>query len=145
MVARRLQTVAKTSTRGTRAAGPQTNERDTQNYMDIKEFLSNVQPGKKVSRLKRYEQEINELKSKGYTDDQIRQWLAKNNVVVSREAVRRFAKKISQTTSTETKPAKIIDKPHESNAERIQKCLADQKAQASNTTFKHDKSGKQTE
>lgn len=116
--------------------------------MDIKEFLSSVQPGKKVSRLKQYEQEIGELKSKGYTDDQIRQWLAKNDVVVSREAVRRFAKKISQITTpttVEITPAKNIDKPNESNAEKIQRRLAEQKAQASSAVFKHDKSGKQTE
>lgn len=116
--------------------------------MDIKEFLDKVQPGKKVSRLQKYTQEIRELKSKGYTDDQIRQWLAKNNVVVSREAVRRFAKKISQTPATmtaEVKQDEVIDKPNESNAEKIQRRLAEQKAQASSALFKHDKSGKQTE
>lgn len=116
--------------------------------MDIKEFLSNVQPGKKVSRLKQYEQEIGELKSKGYTDDQIRQWLAKNDVVVSREAVRRFAKKISQSPApaiSENKPVEVTEKPNESNAEKMQRRLAEQKAQASSAVFKHDKSGKQTE
>lgn len=116
--------------------------------MDINEFLSNVQPGKKVSRLKKYEREISELKSKGYTDDQIRQWLAQNDVVVSREAVRRFAKKISQTAAppiTDNKTGDAADKANVTNAEKIQRRLAEQQEQARSTVFKHDKSGKQTE
>jgi len=116
--------------------------------MDIKEFLSSVQPGKKVSRLKQYELEIGELKSKGYTDDQIRQWLAKNDVIVSREAVRRFAKKISQAPAPVTldnKPADNVANQKESNAAKIQRSLEEQKTQASSSLFKHDKSGKNTE
>lgn len=116
--------------------------------MDINEFLSSVQPGKKVSRLKKYEREISELKSRGYTDDQIRQWLAQNDLVVSREAVRRFAKKISQTAApsiTDNKTGEVANKANETNAEKIQRRLVEQQEQARSTVFKHDKSGKQTE
>lgn len=127
---------------------PANQQTDAHNNMDINEFLKNVQPGKKVSRLKKYEQEISELKSKGYTDDQIRQWLAQNDLVVSREAVRRFAKKISQTATpqlSDNKAVEVTNKANESNAEKIQRRLAEQQEQARSTVFKHDKSGKQTE
>lgn len=117
--------------------------------MDIDEFVSKVQPGKKVSRLKQYEQQIGALKAKGYTDDQIRQWLAENNVVVSREAVRRFAKKIlhpaSSTNADELTVQDISKNINESQAAKLQRRLAEQKKDARSTLFKHDKSGKQTE
>lgn len=121
---------------------------DAENNMDIKEFLSNVQPAKKVSRLKKFELEIRELKSKGYTDEQIRQWLAKNGVEVSREAVRRFAKKIETLAVIPPQPPvvkEVVKSDGETKAEKIQRRFAEQKTHAGQTVFKHDKSGNQTD
>ncbi|MCH8622954.1 hypothetical protein [Undibacterium sp. TS12] len=58
--------------------------------MDIEEFEKKVQPGAKRSRLEPFQVQIFELKSKRYTNLQIREWLAANGVKVSQEAVRKF-------------------------------------------------------
>jgi hypothetical protein len=115
--------------------------------MDIKQFMATVQPGKKISRLKQFEKDIRELKANGYTDDQIRIWLAENNLIVSREAVRQFVKKFGkgEVIPTLEQDTKMVEKPtehqDESNAERLRKRLAKQKEKADGTRFKHDKSG----
>jgi phage-related baseplate assembly protein len=119
--------------------------------MDIEEFVTKVQPGKKINRLKKYEGQIKKLKSDGYTDQQVREWLATVGVEISREAVRRFAKRITAdqptshsysevkanpTPSTPAKDTEIL-----SNAEKLRKRLQDQKSEAEGHRFKHDKNG----
>jgi glutamyl/glutaminyl-tRNA synthetase len=58
--------------------------------MDVSEFTARVAPGKKVSKLAPFARQIGELRTKGYTLDQVREWLAQNGLEVSREAVRKF-------------------------------------------------------
>ncbi len=70
--------------------------------MDIEEFEKKVQPGAKRSRLEPFQVQIFELKSKKYTNLQIREWLAANGVNVSQEAVRKF---INSREGTEQKIA----------------------------------------
>lgn len=114
--------------------------------MDIEEFSKTVPPGKKKSRLNKYENEIKLLKSKSYTDDQVREWLSKNGLNVSREAVRQFVKKNteSQTTSnheqTKNKDNETLN-ANESHVEKLRRRLAEQESDAYKTHFKHDKSG----
>lgn len=40
-----------------------------------------------------FQAEILQLKSKGYADDQVKDWLALNGLVVTRQAVQQFVKK----------------------------------------------------
>lgn len=134
----------------------QTHKQDTTSYrtdadtnMDIEEFVKTVPPGKKTSRLNKYANEIRQLKSKGYTDEQIREWLGRNGIEISREAVRRFVKKTNanQTTGIAEKPEpdKIEQTANntqtESQAEKLKKRLAEQQSEAEKARFKHDKSG----
>jgi hypothetical protein len=114
--------------------------------MDINEFMATVKPGKKISRLQKHEKDIRELKARGYTDEQIRQWLAENDVTISREAVRKFLKKLptegDKTKATEiTSPDAKPEAKGESNFEKIQRQVAEQKEKAAGSKFKHDKLG----
>lgn len=114
--------------------------------MDIEEFSKTVLPGKKKSRLNKYANEIKLLKSKSYTDDQVREWLSKNGLNVSREAVRQFVKKNteSQTTSNHEQTKNKDNETrnaNESHAEKLRRRLAEQESDAYKTHFKHDKSG----
>lgn len=126
--------------------------------MDIKEFVQRVQPRKKRSRLIPFADQIRELKTQGYTDLQIRDWLAENSLEVSRETVRKFVKNgvetatnqasdittgthdahkedISRNTST------AVERDGLSQADKIRKKLEDQKRDADSTRFKHDRTG----
>lgn len=120
--------------------------------MDIEEFVSKVQPGKKINRLKQYESEIKQLKSNGYTDQQVREWLATIGIEISREAVRRFAKKIRDSQppldrNTQVKAKTEHETPDNeteniSQAEKLKQRLREQKSEAEGSRFKHDKNGK---
>ena len=81
--------------------------------MDITEFERRVQPSAKRSRLERFRSGIFELKRKGYADAQIRDWLAENGLVVSRQAVQQFARK------GEVPPKDIIPSFPSSNDENL--------------------------
>jgi hypothetical protein len=72
--------------------------------LDIDEFEKQVKPGAKRSRMEPYRAQIFALKSKGYADSQVRDWLATNGVIVSRQAVQQFVKK-RQALMTANAPA----------------------------------------
>jgi len=128
--------------------------------MDIEEFAKKVQPRKKRSRLIPFKDQIMTLKSQGYTDLQIRDWLALNEVEVSREMVRKFVAKqasakqpdlqssnalaSSNTGSKTVDSAPAIDqaaKPGMSQADKMRIKLEEQKRDAESKRFKHDKTG----
>lgn len=58
--------------------------------MDINEFVKQVQPRAKRSRLDPFKEQIFELKARGYANWQIRDWLASNGIDVTQESVRKF-------------------------------------------------------
>lgn len=60
--------------------------------MDIEEFEKKVEPRAKRSRLEPFQAQIFELKTKGYANWQVCEWLAANGLKVSQEAVRKFIK-----------------------------------------------------
>lgn len=60
--------------------------------MDIEEFEKQVPPKAKRSRLEPFAAQIFALKAKGYTNEQVRDWLASNGEKVSVEGVRKFIK-----------------------------------------------------
>jgi hypothetical protein len=127
--------------------------------MDINEFIQRVQPRKKRSRLIPFADQIWTLKTQGYTDLQIRDWLAENSVEVSRETVRKFIKKAAKTgnakqasnttaksaitfnENTESETSVPVEKNGSSQAEKIRRMVEDQKRDADNKRFKHDKTG----
>lgn len=125
--------------------------------MDLDQFVQSVAPRKKRSRLLPYSGEIGLLKSRGYTDQQIQEWLSTVGVFVSREAVRKFAKSINTDEQyglsiiqrypkqEPTKAEKEINKSgsfQNKNAERIRLALAQQKHDAESKLFKHDNTGR---
>jgi hypothetical protein len=76
--------------------------------MDIEEFKKQVSPSAKRSRLEPFRSQILELKSNGYADWQVRDWLAGNGLEVSRQAVQQFFKKIaSKPQPTEPQAPKV--------------------------------------
>ncbi|MBV8635076.1 MAG: hypothetical protein JO002_11335 [Burkholderiaceae bacterium] len=113
--------------------------------MDVDEFMATVLPRKRTSQLTQYESEILKLKAKGYTNEQIQSWLAKNQIHISREAVRRFVKKHAKANDDNALQRSVVDvlpdSTQGSNAQRIQRRLAEQQVEASKTRFKHDKTG----
>jgi hypothetical protein len=60
--------------------------------MDIEEFEKQVQPRAKRSKLEPFQAQIFELKTKGYANWQVCEWLAANGVKVSQEGLRKFIK-----------------------------------------------------
>lgn len=60
--------------------------------MDIDEFEKNMQPKAKRSRLEPFQAQIFELKTKGYANWQVCEWLAANGLKISQEGVRKFIK-----------------------------------------------------
>lgn len=127
--------------------------------MDIEEFVKQVQPRKKRSRLIPFTDQIMRLKNEGYTDLQIRDWLEANGVKVSREMVRKFVVKKATEPTAESNPASAVkvaadpgqagddeSKPVESSAplsqaDKMRKNLEAQKRDAESKRFKHDKTG----
>lgn len=123
--------------------------------MDVTEFMQQVEPRQRRSRLLKYKAEIADLKERGYTDQQIRDWLAQNDLDVSREAVRKFIKghlaPDSAVTSAST-PTAILQPPgdaptasaetqQESQAEKMRRRVKEQQQAARATQFSHDKTG----
>lgn len=113
----------------------------------------------KRSRLIPFADQIWTLKTQGYTDLQIRDWLAENGVEVSRETVRKFIKKAAKTgnakqasnattksdiTSNENMESETsvpVEKSGSTQAEKIRQMVQDQKRDADSKRFKHDKTG----
>ena len=58
--------------------------------MDINEFIKQVQPRAKRSKLDPFRAHIFELRGLGYANWQIRDWLATNGIKVTQESVRKF-------------------------------------------------------
>ncbi|MDB5815718.1 MAG: KorA protein [Rhodocyclales bacterium] len=121
--------------------------------MNIEEFTQQVQPRKKRSKLIPFIQQIRELKARGYTDQQIRQWLAMNQIEVSREAVRKFIKNQVVDSPSEVAHQPREDQPqadaigstapgNESNTDRLRKQVQQQQEEAASNLFRHDKTGK---
>lgn len=71
--------------------------------MELSEFEKQVKPAAKRSQLEPFKEQIFELREKGYANGQIREFLSKNGLTVSTEAVRKFinsrSKQIGATTS----------------------------------------------
>jgi len=61
--------------------------------MNLDEFSAQVEPKAKRSRLEPYFAEIFDLKTRGYANWQIREFLSRNGVDVTVEAVRKFIKR----------------------------------------------------
>lgn len=132
--------------------------------MDVEEFTRKVKPRKNGSQLLTFQKEIGDLKRQGYSDEQIREWLAKNNITVSRENVRKFIKRhlpdLNRKFQAEPQvnlAAPIVDnkaiekvllgeiktseKVRESQADRIRKLAEEQRNEAEKSRFKHDRTG----
>jgi len=133
--------------------------------MDVEDFTRQVKPRKNGSQLLPFQKEISDLKRQGYSDEQIREWLAQNNIAVSRENVRKFIKRhlpnLSQehqtqspanpasTTKYEQAPAKKIliaqttsdAGINESVVEKLRRLTEEQRSEAEKARFKHDKTG----
>lgn len=60
--------------------------------MDVDEFQAAMEPKAKRSKMEPYRAQIFELKGKGYANWQIKEFLGKNGVEVTTEAVRKFIK-----------------------------------------------------
>lgn len=58
--------------------------------MDINEFVKQVKPRAKRSQLDPFKSQIFELREMGYSNGQIRDWLATNGIEVTQESVRKF-------------------------------------------------------
>ncbi|MGJ7915539.1 hypothetical protein ACI48D_08720 [Massilia sp. LXY-6] len=131
--------------------------------MDTEAFARDTAPRQRRSRLQRFKNDIRELKQRGYTDLQIRDWLAKNDVIVSRENVRKFIKRhlsVSSNSQEGLIPAGLVQNlgvhasthrgctttnsdsgKTESQAEKLRRLAKEQRDQADQTQFKHDKTG----
>lgn len=132
--------------------------------MDVEDFTREVKPHHRRSRLEKFKAEISALKSKGYSDMQVRDWLAQNGITVSRENVRKFIKRhlknldnapaLEQPSETPATPEAIqgaqlateTSAPAdsgavESQAARLQRLAREQRNEAAQTQFKHDKTG----
>lgn len=90
--------------------------------MDIEEFERQVKPRAKRSRLEPFQSEILALKSKGYTNWQIRDWLAANGVEVSQESVRKFIK-VKEKTAPVAQPEILDTKPIKDSAATPQEAV----------------------
>lgn len=125
--------------------------------MDINEFVKRVQPRKKRSRLIPFTDQIKQLKTQGYTDLQIRDWLAENGLEVSRETVRKFIKNAGKSGPQQSVETVTLNSAHKGNttsetsapgtnagvsqADKMRQKLEDQKRDADSKLFKHDKTG----
>ena len=58
--------------------------------MDINEFIKQFKPRAKRSQLDPFKSQIFELRDLGYSNGQIRDWLATNGIEVTQESVRKF-------------------------------------------------------
>ncbi len=136
--------------------------------MDVEDFTREVKPHHRRSRLEKFKTEIRSLKRQGYSDMQVRDWLAKNGLSVSRESVRKYiarhlneqnpaplAENVQANESPAAseqgqspQPAKDAadESGHnsgmkESPAARLRRLAKEQRDEAAQTQFKHDKTG----
>lgn len=123
--------------------------------MELDDYIKQIQPRQKKSRLIPFVKQILALKTAGYTDMQIRDWLDTNGLQVSREMVRQFIAKngsIGKPTESQTNLPAITnieqnvsedknEHRNETNAEKIRRIVAQQKEDALKKQFKHDKTG----
>lgn len=135
--------------------------------MDVNDFTHEVKPRNKRSKLLKFRDEISALKKEGYSDMQIRDWLAENGVQVSRQNVQKFIKRYlgnlredaqavspittpspadgGQTSAplTTTREGKISGSSGatESRAEKLRKLAEEQRNEAEKSRFQHDKTG----
>jgi hypothetical protein len=123
--------------------------------MELDDYIKQVQPRQKKSRLTPFMNQILALKTAGYTDMQIRDWLDTNGLQVSREMVRQFIAKngsIGKSTKSQTNLPAIgnieqnisedkNEHRNEPNAEKLRRIFAQQKDDALKKQFKHDKTG----
>jgi hypothetical protein len=123
--------------------------------MQLDDYIQQIQPRQKKSRLIPFLNQILTLKTAGYTDMQIRDWLDTNGLQVSREMVRQFIAKngsIEKATKSQTNLPAITnieqninedknEHRNEPNAEKIRRIVAQQKDDALKKQFKHDKTG----
>lgn len=127
--------------------------------MNIDDYQKQVKPRSKRSILDIYTQEIFTLKQNGYTYAQIREWLLSNEISVSIEAIRKFIKTRSKTLTTEKKigeespkafpppvdastAASAQDSKRREQADKLRQLVEEQRQEASDKLFKHDKTGK---
>ena len=134
--------------------------------MNVDDYAREVKPHHKRSKLLAFKEQIRALKQKGFSDMQVRDWLAQNGVQVSRENVRKFIKrhlvdvdenktedeqqspgKIGQAEkrtdlgSADKADAKQIANTKESPAERLRRLAQEQRDEADSKRFSHDKTG----
>lgn len=132
--------------------------------MDVEEFTRQVKPRKNGSQLFPFKHEIGDLKRQGYSDEQIREWLAKNGVAVSRENVRKFIKRHLPQSNHKPQAESLINltspivetqvlekvsprktdsgaELNESQADRIRRLAEEQRNEAEKNRFKHDRTG----
>lgn len=131
--------------------------------MDVDEYAREVKPHYKRSKLLAFKDQIRELKHKGFSDMQVRDWLAQNGIQVSRENVRKFIKRhlvdldesmaedkqhapatngtmqnVGNKNSPETQQS---ENTKESPAERLRRLAQEQRDEADKRRFSHDKTG----
>jgi aspartyl aminopeptidase len=123
--------------------------------MELDDYIKQIQPRQKKSRLIPFVEQIFALKTAGYTDMQIRDWLDTNGLQVSREMVRQFIAKngpIRKLNKNQKNLPAIAnleqninedknEHENETNAEKIRRVVAKQKDDALKKQFKHDKTG----
>jgi len=133
--------------------------------MDVEDFTREVKPHRKRSRLTQFEKEIHDLKKLGYSDMQIRDWLEENGIKVSRQNVQKYIARhlkdleteqhTGHANSTPTAPstdqaAQLAPEPStptdtretkESPAARMQRLAREQRDEAAQKQFRHDKTG----
>lgn len=131
--------------------------------MDVDEYAREVKPHYKRSKLLAFKDQIRELKHKGFSDMQVRDWLAQNGIQVSRENVRKFIKRhlvdldesmaedkqkspatneTMQNVGNENLPeTRQLENTKESPAERLRRLAQEQRDEADKRRFSHDKTG----
>lgn len=131
--------------------------------MDVDEYAREVKPHYKRSKLLAFKDQIRELKHKGFSDMQVRDWLAQNGIQVSRENVRKFIKRhlvdldenmaedkqqspatneTMQNFGNENSPeTQQLENTKESPAERLRRLAQEQRDEADKRRFSHDKTG----
>lgn len=133
--------------------------------MDVENFTREVKPHHKRSKLTQFEQQIRELKNQGYSDMQVRDWLERSGITVSRQNVQKYIARHLKSQGMEPSPAIIDDTPKElatrqvstvglqpgtsrniedtkeSPAARLQRLAMEQRDEAAKNHFSHDKTG----
>ena len=84
--------------------------------MDVKDFIEHEKPsGRRLSRIAPFLEQVLRLKADGYSDDQVRAFLAANGVRVTQPTISRFVSKHrNQMKKPESQAAQektVVDKP----------------------------------